>query len=192
MNPTIIGYDTFLHDLKTRIRIAQTRAALAVNRELVLLYWQIGRDILERQEREGWGTKVIERLANDLRAEFPDMKGFSRANLMYMRSFAVAWDSEGFVQRLVGQIPWGQNITLITKTKGREEREWYARKIVEKGWSRPVLVHQIESGLIHREGKAVTNFDKTLPSPLSDLARETLKDPYLFDFLSVGDDAHER
>lgn len=107
--PTITSYDTFLSDLKTRIRAARTRAALAVNRELV----QIGRDILERQEREGWGAKVIERLANDLRREFPDMKGFSRANLMYMRSFAAAWDSEEIVQRLVGQIPWGQNVRAL-------------------------------------------------------------------------------
>jgi len=106
----IAGYNHFLHELKTRIRAARTRAALAINRELVLLYWQIGRDILERQEREGWGAKVIERLATDLRVEFPDMKGFSRANLMYMRSFAEAWDTEEIVQRLVGQIPWGQNI----------------------------------------------------------------------------------
>jgi predicted nuclease of restriction endonuclease-like (RecB) superfamily len=191
-NLDITGYNHFLHDLKTRIRAARTRAALAVNCELVLLYWQIGRDILVRQEREGWGAKVIERLATDLRVEFPDMKGFSRANLMYMRSFAEAWDTEEIVQRLVGQIPWGQNITLITKIKDREEREWYARKIVELGWSRPVLVHQIESGLRHRQGKAVNNFEKTLPSPQSDLAREMLKDPYLFDFLSVGDEAHER
>jgi predicted nuclease of restriction endonuclease-like (RecB) superfamily len=191
-DPAITNYDHFLHDLKARIRAARMRAALAVNLELVLLYWHIGRDILERQEREGWGSKVIERLAADLRAEFPDMKGFSRANLMYMRSFAEAWDSEVFVQRLVGQIPWGQNITLITKIKDKEERKWYARKIVENGWSRPVLVHQIESGLIHRHGKAVNNFEKTLPSHQSDLAREMLKDPYIFDFLSVGDEAHER
>lgn len=192
IKPIISSYDTFLNDLKIRISAARTRAALAVNRELIMLYWQIGRDILERQEREGWGTKVIERLATDLRHEFPDMKGFSRANLMYMRSFAAAWDSEEIVQRLVGQIPWGQNITLLTKLKTNEEREWYARKVIEKGWSRPVLEHQIDSQLMQRAGKAVTNFDDTLPQPLSDLARETLKDPYLFDFLSVGDEAHER
>lgn len=190
--PDISSYNHFLHDLKTRIRAARTRAALAVNCELILLYWQIGRDILKRQKHEGWGAKVIERLARDLRTEFSDMKGFSRANLMYMRSFAEAWDSEEIVQRLVGQIPWGQNITLITKIKGKEEREWYAAKIVENGWSRPVLVHQIESRLIHRQGKAVTNFEKTLPSHQSDLAGEMLKDPYLFDFLSVGDEVHER
>jgi predicted nuclease of restriction endonuclease-like (RecB) superfamily len=153
--PAISSYDTFLHDLKTRIRAARTRAALAVNHELIMLYWQIGRDILDRQEREGWGAKVIEKLASDLRAEFPDMKGFSRANLMYMRSFAAAWESDEIVQRLVGQIPWGQNITLVTKVKSRDEREWYAKKVVEKGWSRPVLEHQIESGLIHRQGKRI-------------------------------------
>lgn len=184
--PTITNYDHFLHDLKTRIRSARTRAVLAVNRALILLYWQIGRDILERQQREGWGAKVIERLARDLRAEFPDMKGFSHANLMYMRNFAAAWQSEEIVQRLVGQIPWGQNIALLTRLKNHEEREWYAHMVVEKGWSRPVLEHQIESRLMQRTGKAVTNFGDTLPQPLSDLARETLKDPYLFDFPSNG------
>ena len=186
------GYEEFLSDLKTRIRSTQVRAALMVNCELVLLYWQIGRDILARQEREGWGAKVIERLASDLRAEFPDMKGFSRANLMYMRSFAAAWDSEEIVQQLVGQIPWGQNITIITKLKVGTEREWYARKVIEHGWSRPMLVHQIESGLINRQGKAVTNFRATLPAPQSDLAHEILKDPYIFDFLSLAEEAHER
>lgn len=188
----LTGYNHFLHELKTRIRTARTRAALAVNRELVLLYWQIGRDILERQTREGWGAKVIDRLARDLRSEFPDMKGFSRANLMYMRSFAAAWETEEIVQQLVGQIPWGHNIVLLTKLKAQEEREWYARTVVEKGWSRVVLEHQIDTRLMHRTGKAVTNFHLTLPSPLSELANETLKDPYVFDFLSVGDEAHER
>jgi len=130
---TFKGYEEFLRDLKARIRQAQLRAALAVNSELVLLYWQIGRDILTRQEQEGWGAKVVERLATDLRREFPGMKGFSRANLMYMRSFAEAWDTEQIVQQLVGQIPWGQNITIITKLKSRKEREWYAQKAIEHG-----------------------------------------------------------
>lgn len=186
------SYSQFLHELKSRIRTARTRAALAVNSELVLLYWQIGRDILERQAREGWGAKVIDRLARDLRSEFPDMKGFSRANLMYMRSFAAVWESEEIVQQLVGQIPWGHNIVLITKIKEQEEREWYARTVVEKGWSRTVLEHQIETRLMHRTGTAVSNFHLTLPSQFSELAQETLKDPYVFDFLSVGDEAHER
>jgi predicted nuclease of restriction endonuclease-like (RecB) superfamily len=191
-NQLSLAYETFLIDLKDRIRTARTRASLAVNKELVLLYWEIGRDILERQQRESWGTKVIERLAQDLRREFPEMKGLSRANLLYMRGFAEAWPDAEFVQRLVGQIPWGQNIELIAKVKSREEREWYAGKVIEHGWSRPVLVHQIESRLYHRQGKAVTNFQATLPPVQSDLAHEMLKDPYVFDFLSIGEEAHER
>ncbi|HIJ95956.1 MAG TPA: DUF1016 domain-containing protein [Desulfuromonadales bacterium] len=189
---TLKGYDDFLLDLKSRIRTAQTRAALAVNRELILLYWQIGRDILTRQKDEGWGAKVIERLANDLRKEFPDMKGFSRANLMYMRSFAESWEDEQFVQQLVGQIPWGHNIALITKLKNSTEREWYIHKTIEHGWSRDILVMQIETRLFHRQGKAITNFAATLPPPQSDLAQQTLKDPYIFDFLGLGDEAQER
>lgn len=189
---TFKGYEEFLHDLKERIRSTRVRAALAVNSELVRLYWQIGRDILDRQEREGWGAKVIERLAADLHREFPDMKGLSRANLLYMRAFAEAWPDEEFVQQVVGQIPWGHNIVLLSKVKSREEREWYIRKAIEHGWSRNVMVHQIESGLIRRQGHAITNFQATLPSPQSDMARETMKDPYLFDFLSIGEEAHER
>jgi len=177
------SYETFLQDLKVRIRTAQTRASLAVNRELVLLYWGVGRDILDRQKREGWRAKVIERLASDLRREFPEMKGWSRANLLYMRAFAEAWPDGEIVQQLVGQIPWGHNIALFAKLKISEERQWYARKVIEHGWSRPVLVHQIESVLYRRQGKAVTNFQATLPPGQSDLAHETLKDPYVFDFL---------
>jgi len=114
--PTIISYDTLLSDLKSCIRAARTRAALAVNRELVLLYWQIGRDILERQEREGWGARVIERLANDLRREFPDMKGFSPRNLLFMRSFAEAFADEEKVKQLVSQLPWGHFFRLMRNT----------------------------------------------------------------------------
>jgi predicted nuclease of restriction endonuclease-like (RecB) superfamily len=186
------GYADWLGDLKSRIKTARLRAALAVNSELVRLYWEIGRDILSRQQQQGWGAKVIERLANDLRNEFPDMKGFSRANMLYMRAFAGAWPDESIVQQLVGQLPWGQNLVLITKVKLREEREWYARKAFEHGWSRNILVMQIESSLYQRQGKAITNFERTLPPPQSDLAQQTLKDPYLFDFLGLGDEAHER
>jgi predicted nuclease of restriction endonuclease-like (RecB) superfamily len=118
------SYEGFLYDLKARIRTAQTKALLAVNRELILLYWGIGRDILERQQREGWGAKVIERLSADLRREFPEMKGLSRANLLYMRAFAEAWPDGEIVQRLVGQIPWGHNIALLAKVKASEERKW--------------------------------------------------------------------
>ncbi|TWJ18974.1 PDDEXK nuclease domain-containing protein [Geobacter argillaceus] len=190
--PAITNYDHFLHDLKTRIRAARTRAALAVNRELVLLYWQIGLDILERQEREGWGAKVIERLANDLRHEFPDMKGFSPRNLKYMRKFAESWTDEEFVQQSAAQIPWFHNCVLLDKVSSRSEREWYIHKAFEHGWSRDILAMQIETRLFHRQGKAVSNFADTLPPLQSDLAQQTLKDPYLFDFLGLGNDAQER
>ncbi len=190
--PLPADYAVWLAELKTRIHTAQQRATLAVNRELVLLYWQIGRDILDRQGREGWGTKVIERLAQDLRNAFPDMKGFSRANLMYMRAFAEAWPDAAIVQQAVGQLPWGHNLVLLTKLKSREQRLAYAQRANEHGWSRNVLAIHIERRLLEREGQALTNFELRLPMPHSDLARESLKDPYLFDFLGIGDEAGER
>lgn len=190
--PLPADYAAWLAELKARIHAAQQRASLAVNRELVLLYWQIGRDILVRQDREGWGAKVIERLAQDLRSTFPTMKGFSRANLMYMRAFAEAWPDEAIVQQPVGQLPWGHNLVLLTKLKTPEQRLAYAWGAIEHGWSRNVLTIHIERRLLERAGKAVTNFDLRLPRPQSDLARESLKDPYLFDFLGVGDEAGER
>ena len=186
------GYAEWLADLKGRIHTAQQSAALAVNRELVLLYWQIGRDILERQARQGWGAKVIGRLAHDLRTAFPDMKGFSRSNLMYMRAFAEAWPDAAIVQQLVGRLPWGHNLVLMTKLKDAEVRRQYAERAIEHGWSRNVLNIHVEARLLEREGKAVTNFETCLPAPQSDLARNTLKDPYLFDFLGVGAEADER
>lgn len=125
------GYADWLAELKTRIHTAQQRAALAVNRELVLLYWQIGRDILDRQARLGWGAKVIERLAHDLRTAFPDMKGFSRSNLMYMRAFADAWPEVEIVQQLVGQLPWGHNLVLLTKLKTPDTRRQYAERAIQ-------------------------------------------------------------
>ena len=163
-----------------------------MNRQLVLLYWQIGRDILERQGREGWGMKVIERFSQDLRNAFPEMKGFSRANLLYMRAFAEAWPDPQIVQQAVGQLPWGHNLLLLSKLKTSDLRLAYATRPIELGWSRAVLLHPIERRLLEREGQATTNFDLRLPSPSSDLAREALKDPYLFDFLGVGDEANER
>ncbi|MBF0628945.1 MAG: DUF1016 family protein [Magnetococcales bacterium] len=190
--PPPIGYAEWLAELKTRIHTAQQRAALAVNRELVLLYWQIGRDILERQEREGWGAKVIERLAHDLRTAFPEMKGFSRANLMYMRAFAEAWPDGQIVQQAVGQLPWGHNLVLLTRLKNPQQRLAYARRAIEHGWSRATLNIHVETRLLEREGKALTNFESRLPASGSDLARQTLKDPYLFDFLDVGQEAGER
>lgn len=186
------GYDEFLRDLKERVRAAQVRAALAVNRELVLLYWRIGRGILERQEREGWGAKVIDRLSRDLRGEFPEMKGFSARNLKYMRAFAEAWPDEAFVQEVLAQITWYHNITLVEKLADPDIRRWYANAAIANGWSRNVPALQIDSALHHRQGRATTNFARTLPEPRSDLAQNLLKDPYNFDFLTLGAAAHER
>lgn len=186
------NYADFLNSLKQRIRTAQVKAVLAVNQQLVLLYWQIGKEILDRQQEQGWGGKVIERLAKDLKREFPDMRGFSRSNLMYMRAFAQAWPEEQIVQEVLGQIPWYHNIALLEKVKDSEARLWYAKKTVVNGWSRNVLVIQIESNLYLRQGGAATNFKRTLPKPQSDLVHQLIKDPYNFDFLTISDDAHER
>jgi predicted nuclease of restriction endonuclease-like (RecB) superfamily len=192
LTPALEGYADWLADLKTRIHTAQQRAALAVNRELVLLYWQIGQDILARQAAQGWGAKVIERLAQDLRAAFPDMKGFSPRNFKYMRAFAEAWPDAEFVQEVLAQLPWYHQLALLDKLPGPQTRKWYAAKAIEHNWSRNVLVMQIETRLLERTGKAATNFELTLPKPQSDLARESLRDPYRFDFLGLTDEAQER
>lgn len=185
-------YEQFLHSLKDRVRQAQLRAASAANRELVLLYWQIGREILQRQVNQGWGSKVIERLAQDLRSEFPDMKGFSPRNLHYMRAFAEAYPQESTVQQVVANLPWGHNVRLLDALDNSEERLWYARQAIANGWSRNVLMMQIDSQLYSREGKAISNFERTLPSSQSDLARALIKDPYNFDFLTLTADAQEQ
>lgn len=190
--PTDEVYTSFLRSLKERIRQAQIRAALAVNNELIMLYWQIGRDILSRQQKEGWGAKVIERLAQDLKQEFPNIGGFSPRNLRYMRAFAEAYPDEQFVQRYAAQIPWRHNLVLLDKLKILEERLWYAQKSLENGWSRDVLVMQIETNLYMRQGGAITNFDRTLPGLDSDLAQQLIKDPYNFDFLTLSEDVKER
>lgn len=185
-------YQKFLRELKQRIQQAQLRAVLSVNRELVLLYWQIGRDILARQGQAGWGAKIIDQLSKDLHQDFPDMAGFSPRNLKYMRAFAEAWPEEAIVQEALAQITWYHNITLLEKLKSQEERLWYAQQTVQNGWSRNVLVMQIETGLYRRQGKAQTNFAATLPAPQSDLAQQLLKDPYNFDFLTLSTEAHEK
>jgi predicted nuclease of restriction endonuclease-like (RecB) superfamily len=186
------AYGEFLADLKSQISSAQLRAALAANRELVLLYWSIGRQILDRQNQQGWGAKVIDRLAADLRMSFPTLRGFSPRNLKYMRSLAQAYSESSFVEQFVACIPWMHNCVLLDKVKEYQEREWYIRQTIQQGWSRAVLVHQIELGLYERQGQAQTNFARTLPPPQSDLAREALKDPYTFDFLTLSADAAER
>lgn len=186
------NYAQFLNDMKVRIRTARVKASLAVNRELVLLYWQVGMDILQRQEDEGWGSKVVAQLSKDLKHEFPDMTGLSSRNLKYMRAFAEAWPDEPIVQEVLAQITWYHNIALLEKLKNKQQRIWYARQTVLNGWSRNVLVQQVESDLYQRQGDAITNFDRLLPKPQSDLAQQIVKDPYNFSFVTVGDDPLER
>lgn len=186
------GYAKLFHELKERIQRARFTAALAVNRELILLYWELGRSILTRQQSEGWGAQIVSRLSSDLRRDFPEMTGLSPRNLQYMRAFAEAYPNREFVQQVVAQIPWGHNIQLLQKISDAEQRQWYARQAIEQGWTRSVLTHQIEGCLYERQGKALTNFAKTLPAPDSELARQLLKDPYHFDFLSLGPQLLER
>ncbi|MEM9806485.1 MAG: PDDEXK nuclease domain-containing protein [Cyanobacteria bacterium P01_D01_bin.56] len=188
------NYRRFLQSLKERIQSAQVKAALAVNQELILLYWQIGREILDRQQQEGWGTKVIDRLAKDLKRDFPDMTGFSARNLKYMRAFADAYPDAQLVKQVLSQIPWGHNVRLLDALKDPQARLWYARQTIENGWSRNVLLMQIEQGLHTQEtpSAAITNFERTLPPDQSDLAKNLLKDPYNFDFLTLAADAQER
>ena len=190
--PSSTSYRNLLARLKSQIQTAQVRAAVSVNSELVLLYWGIGKEILSRQREDGWGTGVIDRLAKDLLSEFPDMRGLSSRNLKYMRAFAEAWPEEPIVQVPLAQITWYHNLTLLEKVKSPGERLWYAEQTVGNGWSRNVLVMQIESGLYARQGKAITNFQATLPAPQSDLAQQIIKDPYNFDFLTLTKEAHER
>ncbi|HUA68967.1 MAG TPA: PDDEXK nuclease domain-containing protein [Candidatus Saccharimonadales bacterium] len=199
------GYTTLLADLKARVRAAQLRAVVSVNRELILLYWDIGKIIVEAQKTKGYGKQVVERLAEDLQKEFPGTAGFSPQNVWFMRSFYLAWPA--MPQKLsqpvresatsappapISELPWGHNRLLLTKLETPAIRLWYAHKAIEHGWSRAVLTHHIETQLHKREGKAVTNFQRTLPPPQSDLAEQTLKDPYNFDFLTIRSDAHER
>ena len=186
------GYAEWLAEVKARVHAAQQRATLAVNHELVQLYWQLGRDILDRQAAGTWGEGILDQVSTDLRAAFPEMKGFSRSNLQYMRAFAEAWLESEIRQQPVGELPWGHNVVLLTKLKDRDLRLAYAARVLEHGWSRAVLVHHIEARTVERQGKALNNFEQCLPKPHSDLARETLKDPYRFDFLGIGAEADER
>lgn len=185
-------YLELLQNLKTEIANARIRAHLSVNKEMILLYWKIGNQILERQKQQGWGAKVIENISEDLRKEFPEMKGLSYQNISYMRQFAIEYNDIKFLQQPIGEIPWGHNISIFSKIKNHDERIWYASKTIEYGWSRNILVHQIELNLYQREGKSVNNFTQALLPVQSDLAHKLLKDPYKFDFLSLGKEAHER
>ena len=186
------NYLALLNDLKQQIQRSRVKAAVAVNSEMILLYWHIGREILARQETNGWGSKVVDRLAKDLKQAFPDARGFSTRNLKYMRSFAAAYLDEQIVQCCIAQIPWRQNLILLERLKASEERLWYAQKSIENAWSRDVLAIQIAADLYHSTNTAITNFSNTLPPAQSDLAQQLIKDPYQFDFLTLREGVQEQ
>ena len=185
-------YAEALGVIKRRIQEERLRVVLTANAAMILLYWDIGRMILERQERAGWGAKVIDRLAADLREAFPDMKGFSPRNLKYMRAFAAAWPERSFVQQAAAQIPWFHNCLLLDRVADAATRAWYIDATIGEGWSRNILALQIDGRAHERQGKAITNFRDTLPPAESDLAAQVFKDPYLFDFLGTADPRRER
>lgn len=203
-----LTYLTFFESLKEKIRLAKQKAIFAVNKELIQIYWEIGDTILKQQAEQGWGAKVIDKLSADLKIEFPEMKGFSVRNIKYMRAFAAAYpqfmqqpaaqsqsndiQSLIIVQQLAAQLPWSHHQVLLDKLKTTGEREFYIKKAIENGWSRNVLAVQIDSQLHVRQGNAITNFEHTLPKTHSDLAKESIKNPYLFDFLSIGENMQER
>lgn len=180
------GYGETLRELKSRIQQTRLRTVLAANAALIQLYWDLGRTILDRQAREGWGAKVVDRLSADLREAFPDMSGLSSRNLLFMRGFAEAYPEAKIVKQLVSQLPWGHIVKLLQRVKSEEERHWYMRKAVEDGWSRAILDLQIDRRLFERQGKAVNNFALTLPPVDSDMAAQIFKDPYLFDMIGTA------
>jgi predicted nuclease of restriction endonuclease-like (RecB) superfamily len=231
-------YPSLLANIKQRIRIAQVRATFSANAELIRLYWDIGRAIAQRQQRKGWGSGVIPRLARDLRNELPEVKGFSERNIKLMTQFCRQYPSLGtvgqpvvaqlppasgagqanagndtqavtaispppmaksstdqvaaIVQPLVAQLPWAHNVLLMQKVKDLSTRLWYMRQTLAQGWSRNVLALMIDGRAHLRQGKAITNFDQQLPGPQSDLAAQAIKDPYIFDFLTLEEPFHER
>jgi predicted nuclease of restriction endonuclease-like (RecB) superfamily len=185
-------YKKFLEQLKQKVLTTRLQAARSVNKELIELYHHIGSEILQRQKQKGWGAKVIDRLSHDLCEAFPDMKGFSITNLRYMKIFAENYSESEIRQQLANELPWFHIVVLLRRIKNKEERNFYIKKAVENGWSRNVMVMQIETDLYSRAGKTINNFKKHLTPPQSDLANQTLKDPYIFDFLSIGEEAHER
>ncbi|MBQ6656934.1 MAG: DUF1016 family protein [Ottowia sp.] len=190
------GYGQWLAALKTRFRQVQLKAAVAVNTELLQFYWELGADIVQRQDGQAWGSGFLEKLSHDLRAEFPHVQGFSRRNLERIRQWHQYWAGDAAIAtQLVSQltaIPWGHNLAIVSKCRSHAEALYYVQQTQMHGWSRAVLTHQIESGLWQREGQAISNFERTLPAPQSDLAAQVLKDPYVFDFLSLAPEHTER
>ncbi|MDQ5884162.1 MAG: hypothetical protein QG556_501 [Pseudomonadota bacterium] len=185
-------YMTFLNGIKKDIQTSRVRAALAVNQELILLYWRIGNEILKRKKEQGWGSEVIKILSQDLKHEFPQMKGFGERNLVYMQTFSASYPDYEFTQQLVAQIPWGHITHILDKVSDAQIRIWYIQKTIENGWSRNVLVMHIEAQSHLKLGAAQTNFASSLPKPTSDLAHQLIKSEYNFEFLSLADDAHEK
>lgn len=186
-------YRAFIQDVKQRIQSSQIKAAVSVNRELLLLYWELAERIVAKQQEAAWGDGFLLRMSRDLQEAFPGMRGFSVRNIKYMRQWFQFWSvAPAIGQQLVAQIPWGHNLVIISKVKNAVEALYYVQKTMENNWSRAVLTHHIESRLYERDGKAITNFHATLPAPQSDLARQTLKDPYNFDFLTLSEKHDER
>jgi len=186
------GYRKLLEDLKRTVAAARWRTQRTVNTELLTLYWQLGDAVLQRQHAEGWGTRVIDRLATDLRAAFPDMRGLSRSNIKYMRQMAGAWTQQAIGQQPVGQLPWGHVTVLLDKVHDQSERDYYAAAAVQQGWSRNVLLNQIMNQLHRRAGAAPSNFPAELPAADSELAQQLTRDPYVLDFLDLTQPAAER
>lgn len=185
------GYGETLRELKARIQQARLRTVLAANGAMIELYWDVGRTILARQAREGWGAKVVDRLSADLREEFPDMSGLSPRNLLFMRGLAEAYPDSEIVKQLVSRLPWGHIVKLLQRVKAVDVRHWYMRRAIEEGWSRSILDLQLDRRLHERQGKAVNNFTLTLPPSDSDMAVQVFKDPYLFDMLGTADSRRE-
>jgi len=190
-------YAQVLLNIKNQVKKTQIKAALSANKELILLYWSIGKTIAEKQKDNKWGTNIIEQLAKDLQNTFPDMTGFSQRNVFRMQAFFLAYEKvpqavAEIADLPIFRIPWGHNAVLLEKIKTNNQRIWYAQKTIENGWSRSMLETWIKADLFNRKGKAITNFNDTLPSPQSDLAQQTLKDPYLFEFLTLQEEHKER
>lgn len=179
------SYLDFIEEIKKEIENQRLNVVLNANSSMICLYWNIGKAVLQKQKEEGWGAKVIDRMAKDIKEAFPDMSGFSPRNIKYMRKFAECWPDFEIVQRIVARIPWRSNISLMDKLADEESRIWYAQKAIENGWSKTILDMQIQSELIERTGKSINNFPVALPPADSDMANQIFKDPYLFDFLGT-------
>ncbi len=197
-------YKAWVVELKSRLRSMQLKAAVSVNSALLEFYWELGADIVDRERNRTWGDGFLKQLSHDLMTEFPDMKGFSYRNIRYVKQWYLFYcaETENWQQPVaklgamplsqIKQIPWGHNLLIVSKCQSQAEALYYVENTIQYGWSRNVLTHQIESQLWERKGKAIANFTSTLPSPQSDLAQQTLKDPYVFDFLSLAEDYSER